>query len=299
MAMTSELSGPGWRCLWPLGCELGEGPIWDAATQRLWFVDIQAPAIHRFDPASGAHDSWTTPWRVGSIALRASGGLIAGTEDGFAEIDPERGIYTLLDDPEAGPALASNRFNDGKVDPHGMFWAGTMDEAKLARQGSLYRLGAGLSWTRNDTDYRISNGPAFSPDGRILYHNDTLDRITFAFDLTPDGSLTNKRVLVAWPEGVGNPDGLTTDAEGYLWQTFWGGSCVRRVSPAGAVVAEHRLPVTNVTSCAFGGAKLERLFVTTARQELDTGALATQPLAGGLFEIFPGVTGCPSGVFAG
>ncbi len=297
--MTTELSGPGWRCLWPAGCELGEGPIWDATAQKLWFVDIEGPAIHRYDPANGAHDSWTTPWRVGSIALRASGGLIAGTEDGFAEIDPERGIYTLLDDPEAGLALASNRFNDGKVDPHGMFWAGTMDETKLARQGSLYRLGAGLQWTRNDTDYCISNGPAFSPDGRIMYHNDTLDRITFAFDVTPEGVLTNKRVLVAWAEGIGHPDGLTTDSEGYLWQAFWDGWCVRRVSPAGAVVAEHRLPVGNVTSCAFGGAGLDRLFVTSAKQELSAEARAAQPLAGGLFEVFPEVTGCPGGVFAG
>jgi D-xylonolactonase len=297
--MTSVLSGPAWDCLWPLGAELGEGAIWDADNQRLWFVDIQAPAVHRFDPVTGAHDSWTPPWRIGSIALRASGGLIAGTEDGFAAIDPEHGLFTLLDDPEAGPALASNRFNDGKVDAHGMFWAGTMDETKLTRQGSLYRLGADLGWTRSDAGYRISNGPAFSPDGHTLYHNDTLDRITFALDVDADGVLTNKRVLVVWPVAMGAPDGLTTDCEGYLWQTFWGGSCVRRVSPAGVVGAEYPLPVTNVTSCAFGGARLERLFVTTARQGLNAGALAAQPLAGGLFEIFPGVTGCPGGIFAG
>ncbi len=132
-----------------------------------------------------------------------------------------------------------------------------------------------------------------------MYHNDTLDRITFAFDVTPEGVLTNKRVLVAWAEGIGHPDGLTTDSEGYLWQAFWDGWCVRRVSPAGAVVAEHRLPVGNVTSCAFGGAGLDRLFVTSAKQELSAEARAAQPLAGGLFEVFPEVTGCPGGVFAG
>jgi len=295
--METNLSGPGWVCLWPLACELGEGPIWDPARQSLWFVDIEAPAVHRLDPVSGERFSWTPPCRIGSIALRRGGGMIAGTENGFALVDPEAGTFTPIGRPE--PELPSNRFNDGKVDPAGRFWAGTMDDHKFKRQGSLYRLDPGLGWHRVDTDYRITNGPAFSPDGTILYHNDTIDRITYAFDVARDGTLSGKRIFMAWPPGVGNPDGLTTDVEGCLWQAFWGGGCVRRVSPAGAVVAEHRLPASAVSSCTFGGAQYERLFVTTARQTLDVDTLAAEPLSGGLFEIFPGVRGLPGGLFAG
>ena len=295
--METDLSGPGWACLWPLGCELGEGPIWDPAAQVLWFVDIEAPAVHRFDPASGARFSWTPPCRIGSLALRARGGMVAGTERGFAFVDPERDYFEVIEHPE--PQLPSNRFNDGKADAAGHFWAGTMDDHKFKRQGSLYRLDADLRWHCADLDYRITNGPAFSPDGRTMYHNDTLDRITYAFDVDGDGAATARRVFVAWPPGIGNPDGLTTDAQGFLWQAFWGGGCVRRISPAGQIVAEHRLPASAVSSCAFGGERYERLFVTTARQTLDADMLSAEPLAGGLFEIFPGVTGLPGGVFAG
>ena len=295
--METELEGPGWRCLWPLGCELGEGPVWDTAAQVLWFVDIEAPAVHRLDPASGERFSWMPPCRIGSVALHRGGGMIAGTEHGIALIDPAAGSFELIADPDA--EYPSNRFNDGKVDPFGHFWAGTMDNNKWARQGSLYRVDADRQCTRVDGGYRISNGPAFSLDGRTLYHNDTYDRITFAFDCDERGALSNKRVFVAWADGLGHPDGLTTDAEGYLWQAFWGGACVRRISPAGEIVGEHKLPASAVSSCAFGGRNLDRLFVTTARQSLDADALSAEPLSGGLFEIYPGVRGVPAGVFAG
>lgn len=295
--METELDGPGWRCLWPLACELGEGPVWDGDAQVLWFVDIEKPGVYRLDPVSGDRFEWTPPCRIGSVALRANGGMIAGTEHGFALIDPVAGHFELLADPE--PLLPTNRFNDGKVDPAGHFWAGTMDDHKFKRQGSLYRLDPTLQWALADDGYRITNGPAFSLDGRTLYHNDTLDRVTYAFDLDDGGALSNKRIFVAWAEGAGNPDGMTTDAEDHLWQAFWGGSCVRRISPAGDIVAEHPIPASAVSSCAFGGAALDRLFVTTARQTLDADALEAEPLAGGLFEIFPGVRGLPAGVFAG
>ena len=275
-------------CVWPVSCELGEGPVWVARDAALWFVDIEAPALHRFDPVTGTRFSWTPPCRIGSIAPRAAGGFIAGTEHGFALLDPIAGSFELLEHPETH--LPTNRFNDGKVDASGAFWAGTMDETKTLRQGSLYRIGHGLDWQAADTGYRITNGPAFSVDGRTAYHNDTLDRLTYAFDVA-GGVLSNKRVFADWSSRPGNPDGMTVDAEDHLWVAFWGGWCVRRVSPAGAVVAEYRLPVSNVTSCCFGGPALDRLFVTSARQALGSDKLAAQPLAGGLFEIFPGVGG--------
>ncbi len=289
---------PGWRCLWQASCTLGEGPIWDARVQAVRFVDIEGRTLHRFDPASGDHASWTAPCRVGSIAVRARGGLVAGTDHGFAVIDPDAGVFRVIDHPETD--LPDNRFNDGKVDPHGVFWAGTMDDTKRARSGVLYALRPDHSWAAIDLGYRITNGPAFSPNGDILYHNDTLERVTYAFDLAPGGAVGERRVFRRWHDVKGNPDGMTTDAAGHLWIAFWGGSCVRRVAPDGTVVGDYPLPVTNVTSAAFGGPSLDRLFVTSARAELDAAALAAQPLAGGLFEIVGhGVRGLDGGVWAG
>lgn len=295
--METAMDGPGWRCLWPLECALGEGPVWDDRAGVLWFVDIDGRMVHRFDPETGARWSWQPPCRIGALALRAGGsGFVAGTEHGFAFVDPEANRFEPIADPE--PHLPGNRFNDGKVDADGVFWAGTMDDAKRARTGALYRLDATLAWTVADSGYRITNGPTFSLDGRIVYHNDTIDRVTYAFDHA-DGQLSNRRIFKDWSGLPGNPDGLTTDAEGFLWQAVWGGSCVRRVSPAGEVVAELALPVSQVTCCTFGGAKLDRLFVTTARQTLSAERLTVEPLAGGLFEVFPSVRGVPAGVFGG
>ena len=296
--MDIVMDGPGWRCLWAAHCELGEGPIWDATRGLLWFVDIQRSLILRFDPATNEHRSWQAPARVGSIGLRAGGGFVAGTTRGFALIDPDAGTFEVIDHPE--PGLAANRFNDGKVDRHGNFWAGTMDDQRRDRSGALYRLAPDRRWMRVDTGYRISNGPAFSPRGDVLYHTDTIDGTTFAFDLAVDGTVSNRRVFRQWDDVSGHPDGMTTDAEGHLWVAFWGSWCVRRVSPIGEIVAEHPLPVSNVSSMAFGGADLDRLFVTTATQDLDDAARAAQPLAGGLFEVLGhGVRGLPGGVYSG
>jgi len=296
--MDTPLEGPGWRCLWDAHCDLGESPIWDAARGLVWFVDIERSIVHRFDPATGEKRDWTAPCRVGAIGLHAGGGFVAGTKLGFAFLDPDLDAFEVIDHPE--PDFPTNRFNDGKVDPHGNFWAGTMDDLKRDRSGVLYRLGSDHRWVGIDPGYRISNGPAFSPDGGTLYHTDTLDRTTYAFDLADDGSVSNRRVFREWRDVSGNPDGMTTDAEGHLWVAFWGGWCVRRVTPAGEVVAEHALPVSNVTSMAFGGPGLDRLFVTCAHQELDADAAAVQPLAGALFEVLGhGVTGLPGGIYRG
>ncbi len=296
--MDDVIEGPGWRCLWDVRCELGEGPIWDPRHGVVRFVDIEGRRIHCLDPATGERRSWDAPCRIGSIGLRGRGGLVAGTTQGFALIDPDVGTFDPIGHPE--PDLADNRFNDGKVDPHGNFWAGTMDDTKRARSGVLYCLRPDATWRAIDLGYRITNGPAFSPDGATLYHTDTLDRTTYAFALAADGTLSDKRVFRVWNDVTGNPDGMTTDAGGNLWIAFWGGWCVRRISPAGDVAAEHPLPVAHVSSVAFGGTDLGRLFATSARQALIAADLAAQPLAGGLFEVLGhGATGLPGGVFGG
>ena len=296
--MKIDLQGDGWTCLWPLACELGEGPVWVARDEALWFVDIERRGVHRYHPATGERASFTAPWRVGAIAPRAGGGFIAGTEAGFALIDPDAGQWELLSDPEAH--LPGNRFNDGKVDAAGRFWAGTMDSDRRDATGTLYRLDADHSWTAADSGYHITNGPAFSPDGTLLYHSDSKLQTTFVFAVDAAGNVRERQVFARWPAGYGFPDGMTVDADGCLWIAFWGGSCVRRVSPAGKVLATVPLPVPHVSSCAFGGADGSRLFVTTARQDMDVDALEAAPLSGGLFEIDAGgARGCPAVAFAG
>jgi D-xylonolactonase len=296
--MEPDLSGPGWRCLWDAQCDLGEGPIWDARAGLVRFVDINGARVYRLDMLTGARASWTAPCRVGSIGIRAGGGLIAGTQLGFAVVDPDTCTFKVIVHPEAD--RPTNRFNDGKVDPHGNFWAGTMDERRRDRSGVLYCLRADRTWAAIDLGYRITNGPAFSPDGTILYHTDTMDGTTFAFPLAPDGTVGARRVFRTWHDVGGHPDGMTTDAAGHLWIAFWGGGCVRRVAPTGEVVGEFALPVSNVSSVAFGGPGLDRLFATSARQDLTPAAIAAQPLAGGLFEVLGhGVTGLPGGIYRG
>jgi sugar lactone lactonase YvrE len=234
---------------------------------------------------------------VGSIAPRAGGGFIAGTEQGIAEVDLSSGQLKLLFNPEK--ALPGNRFNDGKVDRASRFWAGTMDDSEREATGSLYRFGAGLSVDTVDSGYKVTNGPAFSPDGRRMYHNDSARQLTYVFDLDEQGNATNRRVFREFGEGEGYPDGMTVDAEACLWIAFWDGWCLRRFSPAGDMLQKLDMPVSRPTSCAFGGPELDRLYVTSASIGLDETAVRMQPNAGGLFMVTPGVRGVADVPFAG
>jgi sugar lactone lactonase YvrE len=259
-------------------------------------VDIKGRRIFRRS-AEGALTEWATPLRVGSLAPREEGGFVAGTEHGFAFVDPEADRYDVLIDPERD--RTTNRFNDGKLDRRGCFWAGTMDDEEKTATGALYRLCARLDPVRVDDGYKVTNGPAFSRDGRTMYHNDSALQITYAFDLDESGDASNRRVFARFGKGEGYPDGMTVDAEGCLWIAFWDGWCLRRLSPDGECIATVDVPVQRPTSCAFGGAGLGELFVTSARIGLDEAALADQPLAGGLFLLDPGVRGLADGAFAG
>ena len=169
------------RCVWNVGALLGEGPVWDARDGAVWFVDIETPAIHRYRLADDAHRSWTPPFRVTALWPRAAGGFVAHSERGFLIADPVAGRYELFHATE--PGQPGNRSNDGKIDAAGRFWSGTMDDSKLAASGALYRLDPDRRVHRIDDGYRITNGPAFSPDGRIMYHTDTIARTVYAFDV--------------------------------------------------------------------------------------------------------------------
>ena len=276
------------RCVADVGAILGEGPAWVKRDQALYWVDIKGYRIFRLDEA-GQVDQWETPFRVASLVPRDSGGFIAGTDRGFAEIDLDAMRFDPFHHPE--PDRATNRFNDGKLDRAGRFWAGTMDDQERQASGALYRLDADRSARRLDDGYRVTNGPAFDRSGRRMYHNDSALQITYAFDLDADGTLSGRRIFARYGEGDGYPDGMTVDSEDCLWIAFWDGWCVRRYSPAGECVATIDLPVQKPTSCAFGGPLLDRLYVTSASIGLDASDRERQPCAGGLFMLDTGVVG--------
>jgi len=284
------------ECVADVRAELGEGPVWVAAEQALYWVDINGRRIFRLSE-SGERREWPTPMRVGSIAPRARGGFIAGTDRGIALVDLDQDRFEVVASPEQH--LPHNRFNDGKVDRQGRFLAGTMDDREKGSAGALYRIDPNRTCTAIDGGYGITNGPAFSPDGARMYHSDTLRQVTYAFDLDAAGEATNRRVFVQFGAGDGHPDGMTVDAEGCLWIALWGGWCVRRFSPEGDMLRTVEVPVEQPSSCAFGGPGLDRLYVTSATKGLDQTALAMQPNAGGLFMLIPGVRGIPDLPFAG
>jgi len=281
------------ECVWPLGAVLGEGPLWSAAEQALWFVDIKAPSIHRYHPASGAQRSWPAPARVGFLALTRDGGMLAGLKTGLHRFNPETGNFTLLHVVE--PHAPNNRLNDGFVDSEGFLWFGSMDDTEEEPSGALYQLGA-EGCIRRDPGYVVTNGPAESPDGRTLYHTDTLAGIIYAFDRARNGQLSNKRVFVRIPAGGGYPDGPSVDAEGCLWTGLFGGWALHRYSPEGKLLEEIRLPCSAVTKAAFGGEDLRTLYITTAHVALSAEERRQQPLAGGLFRARVSVPGLPQGI---
>jgi sugar lactone lactonase YvrE len=282
------LTPPAITCVWPLACELGEGPVW--WQDALWFTDIKRKTVHRFDPESGECASWAAPSEVGFLAPLENGHLIAGAKTGLYEFDPAAGIFSFIRTVE--PGRPSNRLNDGAADPAGRLWFGSMDDAEIEPSGMLYRYYRD-SLAPMDSGYVITNGPAFSPDGRILYHTDTLEKRIYAFDLREDGSLANKRLFVTIEEGAGYPDGPIVDSEACLWTGLFGGWAARRYAPDGRLLEHVSFPVANVTKLAFGGRDLKTVYATTARKGLEANALAAQPLAGGLFRFQAKIAGQP------
>jgi len=283
-------------CTWPLAAELGEGPCWvDGA---LWFVDIMGQKIHRLEPGTGATRSWAAPARVSFALPMAGGGFVVGMPGGIHRFDPQQGSFSLLAGIEAG--LADNRTNDACIAADGALWFGTLNELETEPSGALYRWdGIAAEPEIKDRGYVISNGPAFSPDGRTLYHTDTLQRNVYAFDVSAGGRLSGKRIHIHVEEGVGWPDGSTVDAEGCLWVALWDGGAVRRYSPSGTLLREVRLPCARVTKLAFGGEQLRTIYVTTALKGLAPPERARTPLGGGIFTLRADAPGLPQHRFRG
>lgn len=276
--------------------DLGEGPQWNPDEGMLYWVDIMAGRFHRWNPTTGYHEVFEVGLPVGALVFRARGGLALATRDGFAFWDFEMRTPQFIADPEAGKA---SRFNDGKVDRQGRFWAGTMADNRTPT-GALYRLDPDLSVHTMVTGVTTSNGIGWSPDNKTMYYTDSPTRTIFAFDFDPaTGAIAKRRTFAATPGSADVPDGLTVDSEGFVWSARWDGWRVVRYDPDGKVEREVRVPAQRVTSCMFGGANLDELYITSARTGLSAAQLKDQPLAGDLFRLKAGVKGLPEPKFAG
>jgi D-xylonolactonase len=274
-------------------CQLGEGPLWSARDNAIYWVDIIGQTLHRLALADGAVRSWQMPEKIGWVVERRNRpGFIAGFQSGFAELMLEPFAIRPLADPE--PHYPDNRMNDCTVDRDGRIWAGTMEVAIVNPTGSLYRLDPDLKIRRMDTDYLVTNGPAINLAHTCLYHNDTGRGTVYRFELDAAGEIGNREVFLQFPASWGVPDGMAMDAEDHLWIAHWGGGRVSRFTPQGTLDRHIELPATQITSCVFAGSKLDRMFVTSAA--VDRG---DEPLAGALFEVEPGVRGVAPNLFAG
>jgi D-xylonolactonase len=277
--------------VWPLEAELGEGPVWVERDSALWFVDIKKQLIHRYDPESGGKQSWDSPEQVGFILPAERGGFVAGLQSGLYHFDESSGSFSLIVDVE--PDLPTNRLNDGVVDPAGRLWFGTMDNGERAKSGAFYCFADGRLTPTGIDNISITNGPAVSSDGRLLYFVDTLKGTIEVADIRDDGSLGDRRPFVRIDSKEGYPDGPTIDAEGCVWISLYAGWETRRYSPDGELIERVRFPVANITKVAFGGGDLRTAYATTARQMLSPEVIAEQPLIGALFQFSVSVPGVP------
>lgn len=265
-------------------CMLGEGPLWDVENHSIIWVDIELGEIHRYSTATNQHKITKVGHLISAVALKSSGGIVAALENGFAQVDIESGKIEYISQPEIH--LVNNRFNDGKCDPAGRFWAGSMDyKSGKGHAGSLYLLDTDYSVSCKLGDVSCSNGLAWSPDHSTMYFVDTPTQQVVAYNYSVrTGEISHKRVIITFPEAGGYPDGMTIDQGGMLWIAFWDGGKVVRYNPhTGERIYELHLPVSRVTSCTFGGDTLEDLYITTARTGLSESALKQQPNAGSLF----------------
>ena len=289
--------------LWDATARLGEAPVWDAGRGCVWWIDCIARMLHRTDLATGATASLPVAGAIHAIGLcnadvRNGGGLVAAMGFGFCTLEPESGRHSLLSDPEE--TRPDFHFNDGKCGPDGRFWVGSMPRNYKGRGGRLFRLGPGAAAATMAEGFTVPNGPGWSPDGTVFYIADSPAGAIFRYDFDADGGALGPRQVAVEPGlAPGWPDGMAVDEEGCLWSARWDGGCVVRFTPDGALDRIVELPVSRPTSCTFAGPDLDTLVITSGTAGMDEAALASEPLAGGLFALDPGVKGAPVGTFGG
>ena len=276
--------------------ELAEGPVWDDVRRVLWWVDINAGHVHRFDPAAGSDGFVEVGVPVGCVTLAEDGALAIASSEALLHFDPETGAMETLATFDLGPV--PSRSNDGKCDPLGRFWVGRLALDRTPGAGTLSRLD-GSGFTTVVGDLTIPNGLDWSVDGRRMYFVESIQRTIWAFDYDQaTGSLGDRRPFARLPvAGLPEsavPDGLTVDADDCVWVAVWGGGCVLRLAPDGTQISRIDVPVARVSSCTFGGDDMTDLFITTAWEDATPQERAAQPTAGGIYQARPGVRGRPA-----
>ena len=266
-------------------CTLGEGPVWDARRKLICWVDILNGIIHQFSPAEKKHSLIDMHQMIGSFAVCTDGNFIAALQNGFAFVDSKTGEIKIIKDPESH--LPGNRFNDGKCDPAGRFWAGTMALSEESGLGNVYTIHSDLASSKKIEGVSISNGMAWSADHKTFYYIDSPTFEIVAYDYSINtGHISNKRTIIKIPKEDGSPDGMTIDIDGMLWVAHWGGWQITRWDPEKAQkIYSIKLPVEKVTSCTFGGESFGDLYITSAKVGLSENELKRQPLAGSLFVV--------------
>ena len=280
--------------------ELGESPVWDAANNQVYWVDILRGILHWYNFSDLTKEALSVGQPIGAVALAGDGRLVAALEDGFYYINIlSRSVVPITSTEKE---IKNNRFNDGKCDPLGRFWAGTMSKTNEPMAGKLYMLDQNRQVLERISSVGCSNGLAWSPDHTTFYYIDSLSNQLAAYDFDlASGAISNRRILIHFPHEDGIPDGMTIDSQGGLWIAMWSAGNVSRYDPAsGELLFRIELPVTQVTSCTFGGPLLSDLFITTANVGLSERQLKDQPLAGNIFLIRnTGFTGLPTSQFLG
>jgi sugar lactone lactonase YvrE len=281
--MTAALDHSGPENIANVSAVLGEGPLWDPRDEKLYWLDIKGEKIFRHDPKSSVNEAFAAPGNVSALALARRGGFVCATRNGFARLVIENGAagLTPIADPES--SLPDNRFNDGKADPAGGFWAGTMDDTEKATAGSWWRLAPDGAVTKIDSGYRVTNGPAFDAARGRVFLTDSAKQKVYVADTDGTG-VNDKKIFLQFGEGDGYPDGMEVDAEGCLWIAFWDGFAVRRFSPDGALLMEIAMPVPRPTSLVIVD---DNLFVTSASAGLSEDSLRRHPASGALFRVMP------------
>ena len=279
--------------------ELGEGPSWDSRNNLLYWVDILGGNVHVYQPDNSVDTVIHVGSYVSSVVPNKSGSVVINLQHGFYALDLKTKAIACLSEVEKD--IASNRFNDGKCDARGRFWAGTMNVKESDPTGALYVLSGDHSVKKVLSGITISNGLGWSPDNRIMYYIDTPTRKVTAFDFDLEiGEISNRRTAVDFSGQEGSPDGMTVDREGMIWVAHWAGSKVSKWNPStGKLLNQIILPARNVSSCCFGGKNLDELYITTARTGMDQKALSQWPHSGDLFRAKVNVGGLPTYSFDG
>jgi len=285
-------SASSFACVLDAKAELGECPVWSVAEQVVYWVDINAPALHRFDPATGNDRVLTMPESIGSFALRAQGGFIVALRSGIWTASSDGALVCKI-----APAPYDSerfRFNDGRCDPQGRFFVGSMNEKRDSSTAALYRVERNGTLIQVIGGIMISNGLAWSPDGKTMYHADTPTHTIRAYEYnTATGAPSNPRTFARWEGDTDRPDGGVVDSAGNYWSAFYRGGKVVQLSPHGTVIGEYPIPAMCPTMCAFGGPDLKTLYVTTARRMRQPDELMRLPQSGGVFVMRVDVPGLP------